>query len=192
MQKPNNYADTQVGGDYTPIALGGHTAIIKRVEETTSKNGKPMIKVAIDFDGADSQPSYFMNSFKADTREDKKWPYQATQYILSEDNEGKCSRSFKSFITSVEKSNNAECVWGEGFEKWFTNKKVGVVFGENEEEYNGEIKTRHRIRYFCDYSKAKEAAVPDKKYLTTTPATTTTATADFVNIPAGTDEEIPF
>lgn len=190
MQKPSNYADTQVGGDFTPIELGGHTAVIKRVEETTSKAGRPMIKVAIDFDKSDSQPGYFMDSFKADTREDKKWPYQATQYILSEDNESKCSRSFKSFITAVEKSNNSECVWGDGFEKWFNNKKVGVVYGENEEEYNGEIKTRRRIRYFCEYTKAKEAAVPDKKFLTE--PSKPSNNSGFVEVSKDSGEEIPF
>jgi len=190
MQKPNNYADTQTGGEFTPINLGGHTAVIKRVEETTSKAGKPMIKVAIDFDDADSQPSYFMNSFLADTREGKKWPYQATQYILSEDAEGKCARAFKSFITCVEKSNNAECEWGDGFSKWFTGKKVGVVFGEVEEEYNGEIKARRRIRFFCNYDKAGSAAVPEKKLLPV--STTKTPDYSFVNVPEGADGDIPF
>jgi len=195
MQKPNSYEETQTG-EFTPINLGGHTCIIKRVEETTSKTGKPMIKIAIDFDGNDSQPTYFMTSFQNDTREDKKWPYNGTQYILSEDKDGKCSRSFKSFITSVEKSNNCECVWGDGFASWFTGKRVGVVFGEVEEEYNGEIKTRRKIRYFCQYDKAATADIPEKKLLNAgTGASTTTAqsgTPGFMNIPDGVMEEIPF
>lgn len=191
MLRPNSYDEVKAGGDYTPVELGGHKAVIKRVEETTSKSGKPMIKVAIDFDKKDAQANYFMDAFKADTREDKKWPYQATQYILTEDNEGKCSRSFKSFITAVEDSNNAEVVWGEKFEAFFTNKKIGVVFGENEEEYNGEVKTRRKIRYFCNYEKALDQKVPDKKFLAT--ATTTTASAsDFMQIPEGAEDEIPF
>lgn len=190
MQKPNGYDNVQAGGDFTPIELGGHTAIIKRVKETTSRNGKPMIVAAIDFDAADAQPGYFSEAFKNDDREDKKWPYQGTQYILTEDQDGKCSRSLKSFITSVEKSNDSECVWGNGFENWFTNKKVGVVYGENEEEYNGEVKTRRRIRYFCQYDKAKGAKIPDKKLLKTNNATVSASA--FVNVPAGIDDEIPF
>jgi len=190
MQKPNNYAETQVGGDYTPVELGGHTAIIKNVEETTSKNGKPMIKVSIDFDKADSQPEYFMESFKADIRPDKKWPFQGTQYIMSEDSNGACSKSFKSFITSVEKSNNAECVWGDKFAAWFKNKKVGVVIGEVEEEYNGETKMRRRIRFFCNYDSAKTANVPDPKYLSG--SAPSSSPAGFVNVPAGAEDEIPF
>lgn len=192
MQKPNGYDDVQGGGDFTPINLGGHFAIIKRVKETTSKNGKPMIQVAIDFSADDEQPGYFMKSFQDDNRPDKKWPYQGTQYIMTEDQSGKCSRSLKSFITSVERSNNSECPWGASFETWFTNKKVGVVYGEVEDEYNGELKTRRRIRYFYTYDKAKEAAVPDKKQFRPPSGSVTTSPDGFMNIPDTMQEEIPF
>lgn len=191
MNKPNNYEETQVGGDYIPVELGGHTAIIKNVEETTSKNGKPMIKVSFDFDKADSQPEFFMNSFKADIRPDKKWPFQGTNYIMAEDQNGACSKSFKSFITCVEKSNNAECVWGDKFAAWFKNKKVGVVFGEVEEEYNGETKMRRRIRFFCQYDNAKTAKVPDPKYLNGD-SPSGNSSSDFMSIPDGSEDQIPF
>lgn len=169
MNKPNGYDSTQTGSEYTPITLGGHTAIIKKVVETTSTSGKPMIKVAIDFDMNDSQPEYFMNAFKADDRPDKKWPYQGTQYIVTEDSFGNCSKAFKAFITSAEQSNNATCVWGNGFANWFTNKKIGVVYGIVEEEYNGEVKRRHRIRFFCRYDGALEQQAPKPRLLDTQP-----------------------
>lgn len=203
MQKPNNYDNTQASGEFIPIELGGHTAVIMKLEETTSKTGKPMIKVAIEFDQNDVQAGYFRRAYDSDTREKKTWPYQAVQYILTEDAEGKCSRSFKTFISCVEKSNNAECAWGDGFAAWFRGKRVGVVYGEVEEEYNGEVKTRHRIRYFCQYDRAKEASVPDKKYLDTLrrQATVTTPAGGtaggnipdgFINVPIGADDMIPF
>lgn len=190
MNKPKGYDNVTVGGDFTPIELGGHTAVIKRVRETTSKNGKPMIQIAIDFDNFDSQPGYFTEMFKSDTRQDRKWPYQGTQYILTEDKDGNCSRQLKSFITSVERSNNSACDWGPAFEGWFVNKRVGIVYGENEEEYEGERRTRRRIRYFCNYDKAKEAAVPEKKLLP--PIVSIPMTNDFVSVPEGIAEEIPF
>lgn len=188
MNKPNGYAETYVTGDFIPVMDGGHTAIIKGLEETTSKNGKPMIKVAIDFDGNDSQPEYFNNLFQADDRPDKKWPFNGVQYILSEDNDGKCSKSFKSFVSSVERSNNAECVWGAGFAKWFIGKKVGVVFGSVEEEYNGTVSTRHRIRFFCQYDKAKEAKIPEPKLLESRPV----MNEGFMTIPDTHSDAIPF
>ena len=99
MQKPNNYDETPEGGEFTPVDLGGHKLIIKQVSETKSKSGKDIIVVLFDFAPDDAQPGYFTEQFKNDIRPDKKWPNQATQYILTEDAEGKCNRSFKTFTT---------------------------------------------------------------------------------------------
>lgn len=192
MQKPTGFDEIQTNGEFTPVNLGGHTAIIKRVQETTSKNGRPMLQIALDFDAKDPQAGYFKQAFDSDNRADKKWPFQGTQYILTEDQDGKCSRSFKGFITSVEESNKAECQWGDDFENWFKNKKVGVVFGEVEEEYNGEIKTRRRIRYFCSYDKAKAAPVPAKKMFRGERPAAKPVDDGFMSIPATVEEEIPF
>lgn len=191
MQKPNSYDEVQVGGDFTPIELGGHHAIIKDVKEQKSQNGKDMIVVAIDFAKNDKQADYFMQSFEKDIRPDKKWPFQAVQYILVEGPDGKTTRNFKSFITAFEKSNNCESVWGEAFCKQFKGKKIGVVYGNVEEEYNGERKMRRRIRWFCEDAAVDTAKVPDDKLLGT--GTTVRSTDNsFVNVPDGVDEEIPF
>jgi hypothetical protein len=195
MNMPNNYANTQIGGDYTPPALGGHHMIIKKVDEMTSKNGKPMLKVSFDFAKNDEQPDLFMNEYKNDIRPDKKWPHAGTQYILSEDQNGNCSKSFKLFVTAFEKSNGCEAIWGEKFADQFKNKKIGGVFGEVENEYNGKVTMRHELRWFCEDSKADGASVPSPKYLQgNAPKNAAAAsTADeFVNIPDGVDEETPF
>ena len=49
MRKPNNYESTQAQGEFTPVELGGHTLVIKQVEERMSKTNKPMIVVFFDF-----------------------------------------------------------------------------------------------------------------------------------------------
>ena len=192
MNKPNNYDSTSTSSGFIPIELGGHTATIKRVQESTSSSGRPMIVVAIDFDNQDKQPGYFSKQFEEDTREEKKWPYQGMQWILTEDENGNCSRSFKAFISCVERSNNSDCVWGDGFEQWFKNKKIGVVYGENEEEYNGEVRSRHKIRYFCQYDKAPGASVPDKKFIKEPKSSNSGDLNKWVNVPEEAESEIPF
>ena len=196
MQKPNSFDDVNAGGDYVPIELGGHHAVIVSVKEQKSSTGKDMVVVALDFGKNDIQPGYFKAQFDNDTRSEKKWPYQGVQYIVTEDAEGKCSRSFKGFITSFERSNNVTTNWGDKFCNQFKNKKIGVVYGEVEEEYNGEIKTRRRIRWFCEDAKADEQKTPDKKYFTGTIKNSGSAGDNgndgFMNIPENSDEEIPF
>ena len=194
MNKPNDFDNVQAGGDFTPVELGGHYAVIKQVKETVSSTGKPMVVVLIDFDKNDKQAGYMTESFKADVRPDKKWPYNGTRWILSEDNEGKCSKNFKAFITAFEKSNNVTAVWGDKFEAQFKNKKIGVVYGEEESEYEGKIKVKHTIRRFCSIDKVSTATIPEKKTLSGNNSTPAAASGsnDFMAIPDGAEEELPF
>ena len=150
-----------------------------------------MIVVAIDFAKNDKQPNYFMESFENDIRPDKKWPFQAVQYIVVEDAEGKTTRNFKSFITAFEKSNGCEAVWGESFCKQFKGKKIGVVYGNIEEEYNGERKMRRRIRWICEDAAVDTAKIPDDKLLGT-PNKNVPRSDGFMNVSNSADEEIPF
>ena len=192
MNKPSGYDEVKVGGDFTPIELGGHHLVIKGVREEKSKNGKDMIVVAFDTAKNDKQPAYFSDLFEKDIRPEKKWPNNGTQYILTMDSQdpSKTSRSFKSFITSFEKSNDCEAVWGDKFCAQFKGKKIGGVFGLVEEEYNGEVKQRHKLRWFCEDTRADEANVPEAKLLNK--PVKAPSDNSFVNVPDGVAEEIPF
>ncbi len=192
MQKPNNYDNTTTG-DFTPIRLGGHHLIIKKVEETKSKNGKDMIIVAFDMAPGDDQAGYFTKAFAEDIRPEKKWPRNGRQYILVNDNDGNCSRSFKAFITSVEKSNSGFTTqWNDKFAAQFKDKRIGGVFGEVENEYNGNTSMRHELRWFCEDSKADTASIPQAKYLPNNNKTTGAPSSEFMTIPANAGDDIPF
>lgn len=200
MQKPNNYDNTQAQGDFTPVELGGHKLVIKQVSETKSKNGKEMIVVFFDFAQGDSQAGYFSKQFADDIRPDKKWPNQATQYILTEDQDGNCSRSFKTFTTCVEHSNAGFATqWGDNFGKQFKGKKIGGVFGIQMDYYEGKVKEKRVLRWFTSLDKVADAQVPNvsetqayKNHLNGYPAGTTSGPDGFMNIPDGIDEELPF
>ena len=193
MKKPQNYDNVKVGG-YIPPMVGGHHIIIKQVTETQSKAGKDMIVVLFDFDKNDVQPGFFTKEFTDDVRPDKKWPHAGTAYILCEDQKsGDCSKKLKSFITAFEKSNNCDAVWGDKFAGQFKNKKIGGVFGEVENEYNGKITMRHELRWFCETDRVDGATVPDPVLLNKEHAATNQKADDgFMNIPDGGEEEIPW
>ena len=192
MQKPNGYDEVQIGGDFIPPELGGHHMIIKGVREEKSKSGKDMIVVAFDYAKNDKQPNYFSEQFEKDIRPEKKWPAAGTQYILTMDakDSNKTSKSFKSFITSFERSNGCEAVWGDKFCAQFKNKKIGGVFGQVEEEYNGEVKKRVRLRWFCEDGKADQQEIPTFKPLNG--SSSGSSDNSFVNVPDSVAEEIPF
>ena len=192
MNKPNGYDEVQVGGDFTPVELGGHHMIIKGVREEKSKSGNDMVVIAFDFAKNDKQAGYFTESFEKDIRPDKKWPGNGTSWILTMDSQdsSKVNKSFKSFITAFERSNGVECDWGPKFCDQFKGKKIGGVFGIVEEEYNGKVSKRHKLRWFCEDAKADTQNIPREKLL---PGHTSGTDAIANNIPAdATDEEIPF
>lgn len=197
MQKPNNYDNTQVGSDFIPIELGGHHAVIKSAREDKSKKGnKPMLVVAIDFAPNDKQPGYFAEQFEKDIRPEKKWPFQAVQYIVVEDSAGSCSKSFKSFVNAFEKSNNTEIKWVDGpaFVAQFKGKRIGAVYGEVEDEYNGEVKTRRRLRWFCVDAVADKAKIPNKQTLDSSSKTdkTITGSEPWMQVPETDADALPF
>jgi hypothetical protein len=194
MNKPSGYDDVQVGGGFTPVDLGGHYCQIKQVAERKSSTGKDMIVVVFDFVKPDAQEGYFMEQFKNDVREDKKWPFAGSKYIMVNDYQepSKTSRQFKSFCTCVENSNSYQIQWGgSDWAAQFKGKKIGAVYGEEEHEYDGKVSKRRLVRYFCSLDAVKDAKIPEAKLLknVSRPAANDTS---FVNIPEGTEEEIPF
>jgi len=203
MQKPHGYEEAQVMGEYTPVELGGHYATVLQVTETQSSTGKDMIVVVFDLAKQDKQPGRFRAQFDNDDRNDKKWPYAGTMYIMVNDYQdaSKTSRNFKTFCTAVEHSNNMQIAWGgNDWAKQFKGKKVGVVYGEVETEYNGEVKMRRNPRWFCSWDKVADTQVPNPKYLNGSgPAAPASESAPaqaspdgFLNVPEGADDEIPF
>lgn len=201
MQKPSGYDEAQASGEFIPINLGGHYAIVKQVSERQSSTGKDMIVVLFDFVDPDKQPGYFTNQFNNDDREEKKWPFAGTKYIMVNDynDPSKTSKAFKTFCTCVEKTNNYQIAWGgNAWAQQFRNKFVGIVFGEEESEYDGKIRMRRVPKWFCTSDKVKDARIPDPKYLNgigpaTQQNTAKAESADaFLSIPDGMDEEIPF
>ena len=192
------------------ITPGGHHLIIKQVNETESKNGKPMIVVLFDFAQNDTQAGVFMTEFKNDDRNDKKWPHRGTSYIMTQDwqDSSKTSRNFKSFCTCFEKSKGCVIKWVEDPNIWaaqFKNKKIGGCFGIIHDVYNGKEITKTELRWFCEDAKVESTQVPNERLLTESQKMELKADpntprekpqmgpdTDFVNVPADIDEELPF
>lgn len=204
MQKPNDYEAVQAYGDFTPLKLGGHICKIMQVKETKSKKGgKDMLEISLDIADGD-QKGYFEQQYRNDSRENKKWG--CIVYQLVNDNEGGTSRGFKSFITSVENSNNSfKVAWGNNFAACFKGKLIGGVFGR--EQYlnqSGEKKFATKCVQFRSVDAIRAGVeIPEDKLLSENagyntgyasgyPSGSTPGVDGFMNIPDGIDEELPF
>ena len=194
---PEDYESTQVGGDFTPPEVGGHYAVIKQVNEKKSSTGLDMLVVLFDFDEKDKQKGYFMEMYKNDTRPDKKYPNDATNYMVVDKSSSYGTKNLKSFITCVENSNAGFKVkWGDNFCEQFKGKKIGCVFGRIIDFYNGEEHKKNGFRWFCSTDKVATTEVPaeyETKAHKDNAKNISIANNDgFMNIPDGIETELPF
>ena len=167
MQKPSDFDEAREYGEQKPLESGGHILIIKKVEETTSSTGKAMIIINFDTADRDKQPKYFKQRYDADTRQEKKWPGRVWQLVYNDD--GSTNPSFKTFITSVEKSNSSsfKVKWGDKFCDCFKDKLVGGVF-RREQFVNNKGKTAWAVKCMGFRSVAaidEGVEIPEDKYL---------------------------
>ena len=130
MNKPNVFDEAMVLGEYKPLPSGGYVCVIKQVREQFSRNGRPMVVISLDIFEGDHK-GYYEKAFRADSRPDKKWGCNV--YQITEDDTGKCTPGFKTFITSVEKSNPGfQTVWGDLFCQSFKGRMIGGLFGREQ------------------------------------------------------------
>lgn len=167
IKKPTNYDNIEVNEfDFEPIALGGHKGIIKNVEEYKNQaTGKESLKVYIDTAPNDSQPNYFTEQWKNDTRVDKKWSNSAIKYVSLGEEETQV-RNLKSFLTAIANSNNGyEYDWNKEVNQ-LKGKNIGLVFGlEEYENQAGELKTVAKLKDFRSIDKVDNVKIPKVKLL---------------------------
>ena len=166
LKKPENYDNVEVNLEFTPITLGGHKGIIMGIEEYTSPiSGNTSLKLSVDTAKDDTQPEYFTEQYKNDTRTDKKWSNSAIKYVSLKEDEN-CVRMLKGFITAVENSNNGFVYdWNKEVDQ-LKGKKVGLVFGLEEYTNNdGETKTIAKLNQFRSIDKIDNVKIPKVKLL---------------------------
>ena len=201
LKKADNYDEIEVNQEFTPLELGGHKGIIKKVEEYTSEiSGNTSLKVAVDTDSTDKQPHYYQEQFDNNTNADKKWSTGATKYVSLKEDENSV-RMLKAFITAVENSNpNFTYDWNKDINQ-LNGKKVGLVFGwEEYEKQDGSIGTATKLTQFRSIDKVDNVKIPKVKLLDGSfveyesyhKSTTNEVPSEFTNITVVDNDDSPF
>lgn len=137
--KPNGYDEVNPWSEYEELPPGGYVCQILNAKEETSKAGNEMLVVMLDIIEGE-HANYFRNLYKdrKDNSSDPfnvKYPLDGMAYITFEYN-GKTTKKFKAFCTSVEES-GGKIVWGDSFAENLKGAKIGVLFGREETEGRG-------------------------------------------------------
>ena len=97
MLIPNDYDSAKAydGGSFATIPVGGHVCRIIDAREATSRNGNPMIEVAVDIAEGGPDDGFYKAIFdsKRASKPDAKWPCVFRTALLTKD--GKTSGFFK-------------------------------------------------------------------------------------------------
>lgn len=175
MNKPKDFDTAQCYGEWEPLPAGGYVCKIMKVEETVSKNGADMIIISLDI-AEGEYANYFANSYRSDTRPDKKWGCNMYQLIYDPVNKNNTNKGFKTFVTAVKNSNNNfEPAWGNAFCRSFKDKKVGCIF--RREEYIGSDNSSkfyakpYQLRS-AETIKSGKFKIPEDKFLNAPPQET--------------------
>lgn len=169
MNKPSTYNSTKLeSGFMEVIKVGGHRNNILDVTETTSRNGLAMLVVRFDTAPDDVQPNYYTKKFEADKKSgygEAKW--KGIMWLIVDERNDYGVANLKRFVTAVEDSNGGFKVpWGDEFCASLKNRKVGIIFREEEyEKSDGTIGCYPKPFRFCDVNKALESPIPKKKTL---------------------------
>lgn len=152
-KKPNGYDETkEYSGSFKALPAGGYVCVIKAIEEMKSRKGYPMFKVAVDIAEGEYK-DYFMGVFQKRKERDPmnaKWSNDGIKYVMLEDANGQCSRAFKSFCGALEKCGYT--IWDSSDSFIVDNvkgKTIGLTFGREESERNGERRWNTKPQFFC-------------------------------------------
>lgn len=135
MNKPNNYDSTQKYSPSNPLPAGPYICKVIGIEETKSKAGRDMIKVALDIEEGEYK-GYFKEKYDSRDDANKKWP--CVMYQLTEDKDGNCHRGFRTFNDYLEEDNEGFSIeWGKGYCGSIKGKLIGINFRREEWEWDG-------------------------------------------------------
>lgn len=186
------------GGERLPI--GAYVCEIKNVQYVAGKDGNSdRIDILFDITEGDYK-DFFKKQYDANTSEDKKWKGRKSIYVPKDDGSQQdewTKNSFAKWVNGFEDSNPGY-KWDWKEEKW-KKLKVGIVFGETGTVIDGKEILYTEPRFATDIKKVKDGTAPKAKFVAkkgytgnSQPTNTSDSDSDFVNIPEGIAEEIPF
>lgn len=186
---------------YEALPKGAYVVKILGAEIDTSGSYGPQLRMAFDIAEGDYK-DFYRKQFDADTRDDKKWPFDGVFYLSIPDDSSKdyVWTNWDSFLADVEDSNSGY-TW-DGDEKKLKGKVVGGKFHIRQTEGNdGTVYDHTKLKWTClveDVRTGNAGKMPNDKLVDKSSAGNRQPKGEpdengFVNIPDGIDEdEVPF
>lgn len=193
INKFKDYEQTRGYSDSMQLPRGGYVCKIIGAKPQESQYGQT-IKIAYDI-AEGEYAGFYQQKFDSNTNEDKKWPATYLLNVPTDDGskeDGWTKRKFRTFTDALEDSNDGyHFDWDEAK---FKGKLVGFVMNYREwTASDGKSVLSPNAARATSIEKIRKGdfKIPDDKLSSSRPANTVPDTG-FVNVPEGTDEEVPF
>lgn len=143
---------------------------------------------------------FFKKQFEENNSEDKKWKGKTAIYVPKDDGSEKdkiTKKSFASWMDAFEKSNSGYS-W-DWDEKKLKNKVIGIVYGETGTVIEGKEVKFTEARFGVDAQLVRDGKAPSAKFKAKngfggngSDGSSSGSSDEFMNVPAGQKEDIPF
>lgn len=203
MKPFNGFEDAQKNARFTGSAKlpeGTYVAKVMNVRFEAGKNGNSD-RIIVQFDIAEGEyKDFFKSAYDADTSEDKKWKGKATIYIPADDGSEQdkwTKNKFAKWTNAFEDSNKGYS-WDWDESKW-KGLFVGLVYRTTNKMIEGRPCTYTEIAFPIEAETVRSGKAPKANTYTApgfnasgSDKPAASAGTGFVNVPEGTNEEIPF
>lgn len=195
IKRFNDYNETQAYTDFQQLPKDGYVLRIMGAEVCENSKGE-YIKISCDIAEGEYK-DFYANEYRNQQQEDKKWHCNYLLNVPNDDGseqDGWTKRRFKTVIAALEDSNPGyHFDWDE---KKFKGKLVGGLFNEREYEANDRtVKRTTNLAQMCAVEKirSKTFKLPKDKLLQNNKVNKQgAADDDFMQIPEGEDDSLPF
>lgn len=183
---------------YEMLPKNAYVLKILNAKQEKNKNNSGS-HLTISFDVAEGEyKDFYFRQYKNDNREDKKWPNDANHYLTipTENSEGFIWDNWNTFFADLEDSNNGYVFSGNPAD--LKNKLIGGKMYIEQSASKGTVYDHCRLKWTCvadDVRQGKAGQMPKDKLLSQDDGSAFDAPNsddDFVNVPDGIDDELPF
>ena len=172
-------ASSLFGRDYDSVSVGGSRALpaggyicrILKARMIQSSDGRPMVEALFDICEGEYS-NYFTDKHRENMKNkpDAEYPRGGRAKVIAINEDGTTKRSFKGFVTSIERSNDINLPREDGaFLKALEGKLIGVIMGREQfQGSNGNLYWTTKPRWYRSVEDIEKGNydTPDDTYLT--------------------------
>jgi len=203
MKQFKGFDEAKKAAAYAPgakLPIGGYVCDVLGVKYESGNNGNSDV-ITLQFDIAEGEyAGFFKNQYDNNQNEDKKYKGVVRIYVPTDDGSDKdnwTKNSFARWTNSFEASNTGY-TWDWDEKKW-KGKKIGITFGETGTVIEGKEIVYVEARSAESVDNIRSGKFYQQKFKAKngykgngSAATSTTSNGDFLSIPDGVAEELPF